>query len=82
MCKTSVDPSGLLLYKSSKIVVYADDINILALSKETAKEDLAKLYEAPKEVDIEIDEEILKLEHNPEERLIRQNVTLNDHNLG
>lgn len=49
--------NGTLLYKSSQIVTYAGDINILGQSKEDAVDILVKLEEVAQEFDLKINGE-------------------------
>lgn len=66
-----VDLNDTLLYKSSQIVAYTDDINILVRCKLSAKEVLVKLNEVSKDssVNKRIEDQNQMESQSPTERL-------------
>jgi endonuclease/exonuclease/phosphatase family metal-dependent hydrolase/ribosomal protein S28E/S33 len=76
-----VDTKGTLLFKSTQVVAYADDINIMARSLVGAKEVLVNLDSSAREVGLRINENKTKVMTQTRRNTpIRQNLTVADYN--
>jgi sorting nexin-29 len=77
-----VDTNSSLVNKSSQIIGYADDINIVARSRTIAKEIFIKLEDTAKEIGLKINSDKTKaMVMTRSQRRVSQNWTIDEHNV-
>lgn len=79
-----VNSRGTILYKSTHLLVYADDIDIIARSVVDLKENFINIEKAAREIGLEINEEktkvFISITSEKTARRIGQNLTIGDYN--
>lgn len=77
-----IDTKGTLFFKSTQLVAFADDINILSRSAQRAKETLLNLDDAAKEVGLQINESKTKIMTQTRKQMTNnQTLTIGGYNL-